>query len=130
MQAKQRRRGTREVVISQLTAPPLPGAAAPCSGATMPGRSSTRATSVAKYQPPIPSSTGPSAMTQPSPSNTRSADAAANSTSCVADAAAAAAGKVLDNAEPTRSSRRARSIPRVGSSSTTSPGSSSPSQRG
>ena len=52
-------------------------------GVTTPGRSSIRATSVAKYQPPERiSAARPSAITAPSPSSTtRSAKAAANSTS-------------------------------------------------
>src|SRR6185436_7918531 len=58
-------------------------AAAPASAVITPGRSSTRATSVAKYQPPeriCPAV--PSAIAAPSPSRTtRSAKAAANSTS-------------------------------------------------
>src|SRR6201999_1800117 len=97
-----------------------PRSAAPCSGVTMPGRSRTRATSVAKYQPPErTSAAGPSAITTPSPSRTtRPAKAAANSTSWVATTTPAPA-PTRRQIRPTSSSLRPRSMPRVGSSRAT-----------
>ena len=63
----------------------------------------------------------------PSPSRTtRSAKAAANSTSWVATTTRGAARRRARSIRSTRSSLRARSMPRVGSSSGDQPGSSSP----
>src|SRR6201999_1097293 len=103
---------------------------APCSGVTMPGTSRTRATSVAKYQPPERiSALGPSAITTPSPRRTtRPANSAANSTSWVAMRTAAPCA-ARPSISATRSSLRPRSIPRVGSSRATRPGTPSPSRR-
>ena len=82
----------RKLASSQvINLAPRAGGPTPCSGVTTPGTSRTRATSVAKYQPPERiSAAGPSAITTPSPSRTtRSAKAAANSTSWVATTTAA-----------------------------------------
>ena len=132
-QAKPARRTApriRKLVSSQLIGPPprRGAAAAPCSGVTTPGRSRTRATSVAKYQPPErTSAAGPSAITTPSPSRTtRSANSEANSTSWVATTTPAPR-PAMAPISSTSSSLRPRSMPRVGSSSATRPGSSSPS---
>ena len=96
--------------------------AMPASGVTA-APSRIRATSVAKYQPPASTwAGGPSARTSPSPSSTtRSANRAANSTSCVATTTA----EPLAATSPSQSRSaclRAASIPRVGSSRQTRPG--------
>ena len=79
-----------------------------------------RATWVEKWRPPPSTSAGgPSAMTLPGPSSTtRSANAAANSLSCVATITAAPA-RASSSMRVTSRSRWAPSIPRVGSSSST-----------
>src|SRR6185312_2099889 len=107
-----------------------PRRAAPGSWVTTPGTSRTRATSVAKYQPPERmSALGPSAITIPSPRRTtRSANSAANSTSWVAIKIAAPCA-ARRSTSAWRSSLRPRSMPRVGSSRATRPGTPSPSRR-
>ena len=116
----------RKLASSQLT-PGAPGRERrrPAPGVIVPGRSRMRATSVAKYQPPERISAAlPSAIATPSPiSTTRRAKAAANSTSWVATTTPAPR-PARPSISSTRSCLRARSIPRVGSSRATRPGSS------
>ena len=93
--------------------------AAPCSAVSAPpAPPSTRATSVAKCQPPASTSAaGPSAIITPCPiSTTRSANSAANSVSCVATSTAAPDSAASRLSRRASASLRRASIPRVGSS--------------
>src|SRR3954467_2586398 len=95
---------------------------APSSGVSAP---TIRAVSVAKYQPPVSTSAvAPSAIGRPSASRTtRSANAAANSVSCVATRTATPAAASARR-RSARSPLTARSMPRVGSSRQTAAGGS------